>query len=216
MSDRTLIVAATNVLARGYYAVPTDRRSERGDTVNALFAVTRALVRAASFKSPLRAVAVVETNPPPASWPAALREQLPRLVPLLRAHGLPVVEAADELHVVASYAEAALAAGDDVIVVGTDKRFAQLVADRLWWYDANKDARYTPEMVLKRFAVPAAQVAEWLALVGNPDDGLPGIAGIGAKGATGLLETYGSVAGALAELDAIKGRAGNALRAARD
>lgn len=214
MPDRTLIVAATNVLARGYYAVPTDRADEHGAPVNALFAVARALGRAFSFKTPARAVAVVETNPPPAAWPPALRAQLPRLVPLLRAHGLHVVEAPDELHVVAAYAQAALDAGDDVIVVGTDKRLAQLVDDRVWWYDANKDARYTPDMVVKRFAVPATQVAEWLALVGNPDDGLPGIAGIGAKGATALLASYGSIAGALAALDEIKGRAGNALRAA--
>jgi len=216
MTDRTLIVSARNVLARGYYAVPTDRADAHGQPANALFAVARALVRALTFKTPAHAVAVVETNPPPATWPAALTAQLPRLVPVLRAHGLQVVEAADELHVVASYAQAALERGDDVIVVGTDKRFAQLVDERVWWYDANKDARYTPEMVVKRFAVPAAQVAEWLALVGNPDDGLPGVAGIGAKGATTLLETYGSIAGALAARDAIKGRAGNALRAAVD
>nr|MBA3503980.1 hypothetical protein [Deltaproteobacteria bacterium] len=86
----------------------------------------------------------------------------------------------------------------------------------VWWYDANKDARYTPEMVMKRFGVGPPQICEWLALVGNPDDGLPGVAGIGAKGATGLLETYGSVAGAFEHIDEIKGRAGNALRAAKD
>jgi DNA polymerase-1 len=212
--DRTLIVSATNVLARGYFAVPIDRRSPGGEPVNALFAVARALDKAIAFKLPARAVAVVETTPPPDSWPEILRQQLPRLVPMLQALGLPVVEAAGELHVVASYARAAVDAGDDVIVVGTDKRFAQLVDDRVWWYDANKDARYTIEMVTKRFGVAPPLVGEWLAMVGNPDDGLPGIAGIGAKGATDLLTKYGSVAGALAALDSIKGRAGNALRAA--
>ena len=56
-------------------------------------------------------------------------------------------------------------------------------------------------------------MAEWLALVGD-EDALPGVAGIGAKGATTLLETYGSVAGAVAAIDQLKGRLGNALRAA--
>jgi len=204
------------MLARGYYAVPVDRRSEQGAPVNALFAVTRALVKAIAFKLPARAVAIVDTTAPSPTWPPLLREQLPRLVPLLRVFGLHVIEAPDELHLVASYARAALDAGDDVVVVGMDKRYAQLVGDRVWWYDANKDARYTPEMVMKRFGVGPEQVDEWLALVGNEDDGLPGIAGIGAKGATGLLQTYGSVAGALAAVDEIKGRAGNALRAAKD
>jgi DNA polymerase-1 len=214
--DRTLIVSATNVLARGYFAVPIDRKSPAGEPVNALFAVARGLDKALAFKLPARAVAVVEAEPASDSWPPILREQLPRLVPLLEALGLPVVRAPGELHLVASYARAAIEAGDDVIVVGTDKRFAQLVDERVWWYDANKDARYTTEMVVKRFGVSPAQVGEWLALVGNPDDALPGIAGIGAKGATGLLEKYGSVASALAALDSIGGRAGNALRAAGD
>jgi DNA polymerase I len=212
--DRTLIVSATNVLARGYFAVPIDRRSPGGEPVNALFAVARALDKAVAFKVPARAVAIVEAQPAVESWPPILREQLSRLVPLLEALGLPVVEAPGELHLVASYARAAIEAGDDVIVVGTDKRFAQLVDDRVWWYDANKDARYTIEMVTKRFGVAPAQVGEWLALVGNPDDALPGIAGIGAKGATELLTKHGSVAAALGVLDTIKGRAGNALRAA--
>jgi DNA polymerase-1 len=70
-------------------------------------------------------------------------------------------------------------------------------------------------MVEKRFGVGPSQVAEWLALVGD-DDQVPGIAGIGAKGATGLLQTHGTVAGVLDAIDSIGGRAGNALRAATD
>jgi DNA polymerase I len=216
MPERTLVVSAGNVMARGFFVVPTDRRSTTGEPVNGLYAVARGVLKAMTFKTPGRAVAIVDANAPLPHWPPLLVEQLPRLVPLLRALGLAVVEAPDELHLVASYARAARDAGDDVVVVGTDKRFAQLVADGVWWYDANKDARYTTEMVQKRFNVPPAQVAEWLALVGNDDDQLPGIAGIGAKGATGLLETHGSVAAALAAIDTIGGRAGNALRAGRD
>ena len=191
MSDRTLVASAANLLARGYLTVPTDRRSPAGDPVNALFAVARALHRVIAFKTPARALAVLDSAAASRSWPPLLAAQLPALPPLLEAHGIHVVLAPDEAHLVASYAQAALDAGDDVIIVGMDKRFAQLVGERLWWYDANKDARYTPEMVLKRFLVEPAKVAEWLALVGD-DDALPGVDGIGAKGATTLLETYGS------------------------
>lgn len=212
MSDRTLVVSATNLLARGFLVVPTDRRSRAGEPVNALFAVARGVRRALAFKAPTRAVAVIEAAPP-AGWPPLLVAQLPALGPLLAALGLPVVEAVGEIAVAAGYARAALAAGDDVVVVGIDKRFAQLVGERAWWYDANKDARYTPDMVHKRFGVAPAQVADWLALVGD-DDALPGIAGIGAKGATGLLASYPTVEAALAEVAAIPGRTGNALRAA--
>jgi len=212
MAERTLIASATNLLARGFLLVPTDRKGRGGEPVNGLFAVARAIQRVMTFKTPARAVAVVEAGDPPAAWPEILRAQRAPLPDLLRTLGLHVVEAEGEVHAVASYARAALERGDDAIVVGVDKRYAQLVNDRLWWYDANKDTRYTAEIVMKRFGVPAQQVSEWLALVGD-EDAMPGIAGIGAKGATGLLEQYGTVAEALAHLDEIKGRTGNALRA---
>jgi DNA polymerase-1 len=212
MSERTLIVSGANLLARGYLTVPTDRRAPGGEPVNALFAVARALQRVIAFKVPARAVAVIDAAAEERNVPPVLAQQLPALAPLLELHGIHVVRAADEPHAVASYAQAALDAGDDAIIVGMDKRFAQLVSERLWWYDANKDARYTPEMVLKRFNVPPAQAAEWLALVGD-DDALPGIDGIGAKGATTLIETYGSVERALEAAASLTGRTGNAVRA---
>lgn len=215
MSGRTLVAHATNLCARGFLVSDPDRTvAPSGTPTGALFALTRALRTALSFKTPELAVAVIDAAGVPDA-PPALAAQLPLLPELLRAHGLAVVETADAADAVASYTEAALALGHDVVVVGSDKRLAQLVSDRVWWYDAYKDVRYTPEVVAKRFEVGPAHVAEWLALVGD-DDTLPGIAGIGKKGATELLARYGTVAAALAHLDAIKGRTGNALRAARE
>jgi DNA polymerase-1 len=144
-----------------------------------------------------------------------LKPQLQALPALLRALGLTVVEVSDELQTVAAYTKAAVARGDDVVLVGMDKRLGQLVTDSVWWYDANKDARYTPEIVRKRFGVEPAQVGDWLALVGD-DDQVPGVEGIGAKGATGLLETHGTVEAALAKLPELDTRARKALDAARD
>ncbi len=212
MSERTLVVSATNLLARGFLVVPTDRKSRAGAPVNGLFAVARAIQHVLAWKTPARAVAVVDVAG--RKWPELLVPQLDGLRPLLRALGLHVVDAADETQVVASYARAAVSAGDDVVIVGVDKRYAQLVTDTVWWYDANKDARYTPEIVRKRFGVAPPQVGDWLALVGD-DDQVPGVAGIGAKGATGLLEAHGTVEAALAKVDALEGRARKALEAAR-
>ncbi|MEJ7731098.1 MAG: DNA polymerase, partial [Polyangiaceae bacterium] len=202
-------------LARGYLVVPTDRVGKDGQPVNGLFAVARAVSRAMSARTPARAVAVVDAGAPAAGWPEALSAQLPALPELLRALGVHVVEAADELHLVASYVRAARAAGDDVMVVGVDKRLAQLVDDGTWWYDPHKDVRYTPDIVHKRFTVGPAAVAEWLALVGD-DDQLPGVKGIGAKGARTLIETHGSVEAALGAAADVPGALGKALRANRD
>ena len=215
MPDRTLIVSATNLLWRGFQVVPTDRKSHSGAPVNGLFAVARAVSKVLTFKEPARAIAIIEAKATEKPWPELVKKQLPGLPELLRAFGLQVIEAPDELHVAASYAKAALDAGDDVIIAGVDKRYAQLVGDRAWWFDANKDVRYTTEIVQKRFNVGPSQVAQWLAMVGD-DDELPGIEGIGAKGASGLLEKYGTVEKALETIDDIGGRVGNALRAAKD
>jgi DNA polymerase-1 len=218
MPQRTLVASATNLLARGFLVVPTDRKARDGSPVNALFAVARSIHRALALRPPTRAVAVIETKPHDPTWPAILAAQLGPLPELLRALGLHVVEACDEAHVVASYASAAQDAGDDVIVVGVDKLFAQLVGDRVWWYDANKDVRYTPEIVQKRFTVGPAQVADWLALVGD-DSGnevLAGVKGIGAKGASGLLHEHGSAAAAMQSIETIEGRVGKMLRASKD
>jgi DNA polymerase I len=212
MAPRTLIVHATHLLGRGFLVVSTDRSSDAGEPTNALFAVTRALTRALGQKTPDHAVAVLDTAHPLEAAPPALRSQLEALPALLQAHGLSVVASPHAADLVASYTQAALDAGHDVVVVGSEKRLAQLVGDRVWWYDAYKDVRYTPELVKKRFEVAPGEVAAWLALVGD-DDVLPGIDGIGKKGATDLVGAFGSVEAAVARADEVEGRTGKMLRA---
>jgi DNA polymerase-1 len=218
MSDRLLVASGTNLLARGFHAVPTDRKSRDGAPVNALFAVARAIHRVLASRAPARAVAVIDEAPSDSAWPPMLTEQLATLPELLRALGLHVVVGPGEHHLVASYAEAARASGDDVIVIGVDKRYAQLVGDGVSFYEANKDVRYTPEIVEKRFQVPPARVGEWLALVGDDsgNDELPGVKGVGAKGAAAFIAEHSSVTAAMETIDVLEGRVAKALQAAKE
>lgn len=209
MTARTLLVHATHLLARGFIAA-ADSEAESG----ALQAVSGAVRRALAFKEPDHAVAVLDAEPPP-NMPPILEAQLAQLPRVLQAHGIACVEAGAAIDVVASYTRAALDAGSDVVIVGSDKRLAQLVGEQVWWYDAYKDVRYTPELVRKRFEVSPSLVSDWLALVGD-DDTLPGVKGIGKKGATTLLESHGSIAAALKVVNDIPGRPGKALRAERE
>src|SRR5262249_52523947 len=114
MSGRTLLCAATNLLAKTFLVVPTDRKSRDGAPVNALFGVARALHRALAFKVPARAVAVVDIAPNDAAWPEILKQQLAGLDEVLHALGFYVVKAPEEHQLVASYSRGALDAGDDV------------------------------------------------------------------------------------------------------
>lgn len=205
MSERALLVHATHLLQTG--------AAVASDPAGALSGVIGAVRRALAFKDPEVAVALLDEAPDWGELPAVVQEQHTLLAEVLRAHGFAILTAPEPIHLVAAYTAAALESGRDVIVVGSDKRLAQLVwADRVWWYDAFKRVRYTPESVRKRFEVGPAQVAGWLALVGDRDS-LPGVPGVGKKGATTLLSEHDSVEAALEVLDQLAGRTGKALQA---
>ncbi|MFO0556002.1 MAG: DNA polymerase [Polyangiaceae bacterium] len=213
MPPRMLIVDASHLLRRGFLVVPTDRKSPTKQPTNALYAVAGALSRALSFKRPDAAVAILDRAAEAKLLSnALLPSQIAALPALLAAHGLTVLEASESAALVAAYTRGALDAGYDVLIAASDKRFAQLVGPSVWWYDAYKDVRYTPELVRKRFEVGPDKVAGWLALVGD-DDQLEGVAGIGKKGATDLVAQYGSVEQALERAEEIAGRTGKMLRA---
>lgn len=215
MASRTIVVHATHLLTRGFLVVSTDRKGEDGEPTNALYAVTGALSRAVAFKEPDRAIAVLDASLDPATLPPLLAPQVAALPALLEAHGFHVVSSNNPANLVASYARAARDAGNDLVVVGADKRLAQLVQEGTWWYDPYKDVRYTEELVVKRFEVPPSRVAGWLALVGD-DDVMPGVTGIGKKGATDLVKELGSVEAALVRAEEVQGRTGKMLRASLD
>ena len=208
---RSLVVHATDVLARAFQSVSVERRASDGRPTNALFGAVRTIRRALSFRSPDRAIAVLATEPPE-GWPPALTAQIDPWRNLLEAHGLALATVAHPEHTVADYVRAALAANGDVVVVGSDKRLAQLVGERVWWYEGHKDVRYTPDAIYKRFGVAPGAMADWLALVGL-EDVLDGVKGIGKKGAVELLEAHASLEQALADPEAVEGRVGRALRA---
>ena len=129
------------------------------------------------------------------AWPDLLRQQLPRLASMLETLGFHVVEAAGRAarRRVATRAPRSTPATTSIIV-GIDKRYAQLVSDRVWWYDANKDARYTPEIVQKRFNVPPgagrASGSRWSATTTS----CPASTASARRARPALLEKHGSVA----------------------
>src|SRR5437588_123187 len=120
MAERTLVASGTNLLARGFLVTPTDRVARDKTPAGALFAVARAIRRAIAWKTPARAVAVIAEDPPRDKWPPLLADQLAPLPELFAALGFTVVAAADEVRAVAAYARAAVAAGDDAVVIGID------------------------------------------------------------------------------------------------
>ena len=142
-------------------------------------------------------------RPPP---PADLLPQFPLIRDAVRAFGVPCIEQegveADDI--IASYALAALRDGFDVSIVSSDKDLMQLVQPGLDLYDTMKNCRINREDVVAKFGVPPEQVGEVLALMGDSVDNVPGVRGIGPKGAAELIQTFGTVDALLGRLDEIK------------
>ena len=138
--------------------------------------------------------------------PEDLVPQFPLIRDAVNALGVPCIEKpmfeADDL--IASYAEAALAAGMTVTIVSSDKDLMQLVRPGLTLLDTMQNKRFAEAEVLEKWGVPPAALAEVLALMGDSVDNVPGVPGIGPKTAADLVQQFSTVEGVLANLEAIK------------
>ena len=122
-----------------------------------------------------------------------------------QAFGLPQVELAgyeaDDL--LASYAAAAVQAGQSVTIVSSDKDLMQLIRPQVGLLDPLKNTPIGAAEVLAKFGVPPEQVVEVQALAGDSSDNVPGVPGIGIKTAAELIQRFGSIENLLANLDQI-------------
>jgi DNA polymerase-1 len=128
-----------------------------------------------------------------------LSVQIPYVRRVCEAFRLPVIERsgveADD--VIATLAAQAVAQGLKVIVVTGDKDLLQLVTDDVWVLNPGREGSgstlYDPRGVEEKFGVPPDRVVDVLALVGDPVDNVPGVPGIGEKGARDLIREFGSL-----------------------
>jgi len=139
--------------------------------------------------------------------PQELLEQIPLVKRLLEAMRIPVLEyeryEADD--VIGTLACQARNEGMEAVIVSSDKDMLQLVGNGVTMLNpAKDDATYDRDGVKEFMGVWPEQVADFLALVGDSVDNIPGVPGIGKKGAADLLEKYGSVAGLLEHLEELK------------
>src|SRR5690242_9576939 len=132
--------------------------------------------------------------------PPDLREQIPFVRRVLEAMRIPILEyrgfEADD--VIGTIARRAEKDGIEVVIVSSDKDMLQLVSDKISMLNPAKDDEWYDRVKVKDFmGVKPEQVADLLALKGDAIDNIPGAPGIGDKGATDLIEQFGSVEAAL-------------------
>ena len=94
--------------------------------------------------------------------------------------------------------------GVEVVIVSGDKDFGQLIQKNVFLYDTMKEVKYDSAGVLEKWGIPPEQFIDYLAIVGDASDNVPGVAGIGPKGAQKLLQDFGTLENIYANLDQIK------------
>jgi DNA polymerase-1 len=230
-APRIVLVDGTNSLYRAFFAPMADLRATDGTPTKAVLVFTNMLLKTLREEKPDYCVVVFDARGKTLrhetfadykagrdSQPEDLSVQIPLAREIVEALALPIVEVpryeADD--VIATLVTAA-PADAHIAIVSTDRDLMQLVDDRVHLLDGIRDRRYDPAAVEARFGVPPAQVLDLRALVGDKSDNIPGVKGIGEKGAAELIRQWGDLETVLAHAGEVKAkRAREALLAQLD
>jgi len=217
-----LLVDGFNLAYRCFFAIPDLARAD-GFPTNALHGWVKSLWRLSDQEKPDgvlvffdlggaqdRLALLPEYKAQREEMPEPLARQVPVIKALTRAMGLGGVEQdgveSDDL--LASHAMALARRGDEVLIVSSDKDFAQVVGERIRIMlpppSANPKLgwRIMDEAgVVEKFGVPPSKIADYLALVGDSSDNIPGLGGVGPKTAAKWLSEFGSLEGVVAAAD---------------
>lgn len=155
-----------------------------------------------------------KANRPP--MPDDLACQIEPIHDIVKAMGLPllIVSGVEADDVIGTLAEEATSKGIDVVVSTGDKDMAQLVSDHVTLINTMTETRMDRDGVVDKFGVTPEQIIDYLALVGDKVDNIPGVNKCGPKTAVKWLESYQDLDNLLAHSDEIKGKIGDYLREA--
>ncbi|MGI2324942.1 MULTISPECIES: DNA polymerase I [Methylococcus] len=226
-SPLLVLVDGSSFLYRAFFALPplTNSHGEPTGAVYGVINMLRKLLQtydgahiAVVFDAPGRnfrdeLFEHYKAHRPP--MPDDLRSQIEPLHQVVRAMGLPMliepgVEADD---VIGTLARQAVERGFRVVISTGDKDMAQLVCDRVTLENTMFDSRLDVNGVIVKFGVPPERIVDYLALVGDTSDNIPGVPKVGPKTAAKWLAEYGSLDALIARAGEIGGKTGENLRA---
>ncbi|WP_341743784.1 DNA polymerase I [Azonexus hydrophilus] len=221
-----LLVDGSSYLYRAYHALP-DLRNPAGEPTGALYGVLNMLRRLESdHKADYKAVVFdakgktfrddwypeYKAHRPP--MPDDLRAQIEPIHAAIAAAGWPVlcVDGVEADDVIGTLATKAAADSIDTLISTGDKDLTQLVGPHVRWYNTMSEEMLDAAGVEAKFGVPPEKIVDYLALVGDTVDGVPGVAKCGPKTAVKWLTQYGSLDEIVANADKIFGVVGQNLR----
>ena len=226
MTKKLVLVDGSSYLYRAYHAMP-DLTTSSGETTGAIYGVINMLRRQLK-EHPSDYLVVVfdapgktfrddiypdyKSNRPP--MPDDLRAQIAPTHDVIQAMGIPLlsVAAVEADDVIGTLSTTASAMSIDTDIMSGDKDLAQLVGKRVRLIDSMKGETYDTAGIKSRFGVAPEQIVDYLTLVGDAVDNVPGVPKVGPKTATRWLETYRTLDNLVAHAEDIKGKVGDNLR----
>ncbi|MFT4821773.1 MAG: DNA polymerase-1, partial [Candidatus Azotimanducaceae bacterium] len=149
-----------------------------------------------------------------AAMPDELREQIGPIHEIIKRMGVPllIVDGVEADDVIGTLAARATEQKLDVLISTGDKDMAQLVNNHITLVNTMNEVVMNPEGVVEKFGVRPNQIIDYLALVGDTSDNIPGVPKCGPKTAVKWLDAYQTVTGVIAHADEVKGKVGEYLR----
>lgn len=230
--NRILLIDGHAMAFRAFFALPADGFTDgRGQATNAVYGFTRMLINVVASEQPTH-VAVAfdlaggtfrdriydqykggrEETPP------EFVGQIDLIMQVLDALGVRwlTVEDYEADDIIATLATRAELAGDETLIVSSDRDAIQLVGEQVTLLQPVKGVtemrRMDPAAVIEKYGVPPERYPDLAALVGEAADNLPGVPGVGPKTAAKWITLYGDLPGVIAHASEIKGKAGQSLR----
>ena len=212
-----VLVDGSSYLYRAFHAFPPLTNSA-GEPTGAMYGVLNMLKSLISQVQPSHIAVVFDakgktfrdemfeqykSHRPP--MPDDLRKQIQPLHDIIRALGIPllVIEGVEADDVIGTLAVAASKANQKVLISTGDKDMAQLVDDNIMLINTMNNTLLDREAVIEKYGIPPELIIDYLALMGDSADNIPGVSGVGEKTALGLLQGIGSMAEIYANLDKV-------------
>lgn len=225
-----ILVDGSSYLFRAYYALPPLTNS-KGYPTGAIYGVINMLrklmadyqpdymavifdPKGKTFRNDLyRAYKANRTE-----IPNELHDQIKPLFEIIQALGLPLIikEGYEADDVIATLAKKAKQEGFHVLISTRDKDLAQIVNSHVTIVDTMTDRLLDPHGVEEKFGVPPEKIIDYLTLIGDNTDNIPGVPKVGPKTAAKWLNQYGSIEAVIKHANEVKGKVGESLRAHLD
>jgi len=201
------LVDGSNYLYRAFYAI-RELSNSKGFPTNAIYGFTNMLIKLVRERRPEYVAVTFDLKGPTfrhetydqykatrKATPETLVAQIPYIKEVVRGFSIPILEQqgieADDI--IGTLARRFAGEGLNVVIVSGDKDMMQLISPDVIMIDTMNDRTYDVNAVRERFGVEPEKVPEILGLMGDASDNIPGVPGIGPKGARRLIEEYGSI-----------------------